>query len=100
MPVASIVRDRLTRLVASQKEPVRQALRSISRDTSLPGHVRMKAMIELHQMPRYTRPTAVHSRCVESGKARGHVTAFKISRIVFREKALAGEIPGVKKSTW
>ncbi|KAI9089475.1 hypothetical protein DFS34DRAFT_639350 [Phlyctochytrium arcticum] len=102
MPIANIMRDQLTRLCVAGAEVERQALLLIARDRT--GHFgpteRIRAQIGLQKLPRYTRPGAVHSRCVESGKTRGHVTRFKISRIVFREKALAGEIPGVKKSVW
>ncbi|KAI8825839.1 uncharacterized protein EV422DRAFT_143269 [Fimicolochytrium jonesii] len=102
MPIASIVRDKLTRLLVSETEVSRQALRLIANDRTgkYPKNTQLRARIELHKMPRYSRPTAVHNRCIESGRTRGHVTDFKVSRIVFREKALAGEIPGVRKSTW
>ncbi|TPX62277.1 hypothetical protein PhCBS80983_g00579 [Powellomyces hirtus] len=102
MPISSILRDKLTRLCVSEAEVTRQALRLIANDKTgvYPKNTQLRARIELQKMPRYTRPTAVHSRCIESGKARGHVTDFKVSRIVFRDKALAGEIPGVRKSCW
>ncbi|KAJ3146020.1 40S ribosomal protein mrp2, mitochondrial [Geranomyces variabilis] len=102
MPLRNIVRDKLTRLCVSELEVARQALRLIANDraNTYPKNTQLRARIELQKMPKYTRPTAVHSRCIESGRTRGHVTDFKVSRIVFREKALAGEIPGVRKSCW
>ncbi|KAJ3019298.1 40S ribosomal protein mrp2, mitochondrial [Thoreauomyces humboldtii] len=102
MPIANILRDKLTRLCVAETEVTRQALRLIANDKAgtYPKNTQLRARIELQRMPRYSRPTAVHSRCVESGKTRGHVTDYKVSRIVFREKALAGEIPGVRKSCW
>ncbi|KAJ3158883.1 40S ribosomal protein mrp2, mitochondrial [Geranomyces michiganensis] len=102
MPVCSVVRDKLARICVSELEITRQALRLIANDrtNTYPKNTQLRARIELQKMPRYTRPTTIHSRCTESGRTRGHVTDFKVSRIVFREKALAGEIPGVRKSCW
>ncbi len=42
----------------------------------------------------------VRNRCVVSGRARGYMRKFGVSRIVFREMALRGEIPGVRKASW
>jgi small subunit ribosomal protein S14 len=42
----------------------------------------------------------VRNRCMVSGRSRGYMRKFGISRIVFREMALKGEIPGVRKASW
>ena len=42
----------------------------------------------------------VHSRCPLCGRARGYIRRFDLCRICFREKALQGEIPGVRKVSW
>ncbi len=42
----------------------------------------------------------VRNRCAVSGRARGYMRKFGVSRIVFREMALRGEIPGVRKASW
>lgn len=42
----------------------------------------------------------VRNRCTVSGRARGYMRKFGVSRIVFREMALRGEIPGVRKASW
>jgi small subunit ribosomal protein S14 len=42
----------------------------------------------------------VRNRCAVSGRPRGFMRKFGISRIVFREMALRGEIPGVRKASW
>ncbi len=41
-----------------------------------------------------------HNRCKRCGRARGYVRKFHLCRICFREMALNGEIPGVRKSSW
>ncbi|KAJ3105951.1 Tether containing UBX domain for GLUT4 [Phlyctochytrium planicorne] len=98
--LANKLRDRIARFIIAEKEPERLALRLVVNDKEVPMMTRLKAQMELQKFPRYARPNAVHNRCVESGKTRGYISAFKLSKIVFREKALAGELPGVRKSTW
>ncbi|KAI9363970.1 hypothetical protein DFJ73DRAFT_810421 [Zopfochytrium polystomum] len=101
MPALAIrLRDRIARFVVAEQEPQRQALRMVMKDKSLPLMLRLKAQLELQKFSRYARPSALHSRCIESGKSRGYIGEFKLSKIVFREKALAGELPGVRKALW
>jgi small subunit ribosomal protein S14 len=54
----------------------------------------------LAKLPRDSSPTRLRSRCSMTGRARGVLRKFKVSRIMLRELALAGQIPGVKKSSW
>lgn len=54
----------------------------------------------LQELPRNSALTRVHNRCLISGRPRGFYRKFGISRLVLREMALRGEIPGVKKSSW
>jgi small subunit ribosomal protein S14 len=42
----------------------------------------------------------VHNRCQRCGRPRGYMRRFKLCRICFRELALEGKIPGVRKSSW
>ncbi|WP_068780538.1 30S ribosomal protein S14 [Paenibacillus sp. GM2] len=54
----------------------------------------------LQKLPRDSSPTRLHNRCAVTGRPRGYISKFKVSRIVFREMAHKGQIPGVKKSSW
>jgi len=54
----------------------------------------------LQLLPRNSMKTRLHNRCQISGRPRGFYRKFGISRLVLREMALRGEIPGVKKSSW
>jgi small subunit ribosomal protein S14 len=54
----------------------------------------------LQKLPRNSSPTRLHSRCKLSGRPRGYMRKFGISRIAFRELALEGKIPGVIKASW
>lgn len=59
-----------------------------------------KDYIGLSQLPRNASPTRLVNRCQASGRRRGFIGRFKLSRIAFRELALNGLIPGVTKSSW
>jgi small subunit ribosomal protein S14 len=54
----------------------------------------------LQKLPRDSSPTRLHNRCEITGRPRGYLRKFKMSRISFRELAHKGLIPGVKKSSW
>ncbi|WHY56324.1 30S ribosomal protein S14 [Peribacillus simplex] len=54
----------------------------------------------LAKLPRDSSPTRVHNRCGVTGRPRGYMRKFNMSRIVFRELAHKGQLPGVKKSSW
>jgi small subunit ribosomal protein S14 len=54
----------------------------------------------LQQLPRDSCPTRLHNRCIMSGRPRSYMRKFGISRIAFRDLALEGKIPGVRKASW
>lgn len=54
----------------------------------------------LARLPKNSSPTRLTNRCIETGRSRGYMRQFGLSRISFREHASKGEIPGVTKSSW
>lgn len=54
----------------------------------------------LQKLPRNSSPVRLKNRCAVTGRPRGYLRAFGISRIKFRELAREGKIPGVKKASW
>lgn len=54
----------------------------------------------LHALPKNSSPTRKTNRCSETGRPRGYMRTFGLSRISFREHASKGEIPGVTKASW
>ncbi len=56
--------------------------------------------IGLSRLPRNSSPVRLHNRCRITGRPKGYMRQFGISRITFREMASAGLIPGVKKASW
>lgn len=55
---------------------------------------------ELQKLPRNSSPTRVNNRCSLTGRSRGYIRKYGISRIKFRELALDGKIPGIRKASW
>ena len=54
----------------------------------------------LQKLPRNASPIRVRNRCSLTGRGRGYIGKYGISRIKFRELALDGKIPGVRKASW
>lgn len=54
----------------------------------------------LQKLPKNSSKVRLHNRCQLTGRPRGYMRQFGISRVTFREMALAGKIPGVTKSSW
>ncbi len=56
--------------------------------------------VGLSKLPKNSSPVRLHNRCKLTGRPKGYIRQFGISRITFREMALKGLIPGVKKASW
>jgi small subunit ribosomal protein S14 len=54
----------------------------------------------LQKLPANSSKVRMHNRCGLTGRPRGYMRQFGLSRVTFREMALAGKIPGVKKASW
>ena len=78
----------------------RTELRERSYNIHLTEEEREQARIALNKMPRDSSPIRLRNRCKLTGRARGYMRKFKLSRISFRELASHGMIPGVTKSSW
>ncbi len=56
--------------------------------------------VGLSRLPRNSNPIRLHNRCKLTGRPKGYIRQFGVSRITFREMAASGLIPGVKKASW
>lgn len=54
----------------------------------------------LQKLPKNASPVRLHNRCKITGRPRGYMRTFGLSRVMFREMANQGLIPGVKKASW
>jgi small subunit ribosomal protein S14 len=89
-------RERLVQL----KREKRTALKKKAMDFSSSEEERHAARVALDKMSPNSSPVRLRNRCQLTGRSRGYYRKFKISRLCFREMALAGLIPGVTKSSW
>jgi small subunit ribosomal protein S14 len=55
---------------------------------------------ELQKLPKNSSPVRLHNRCKLTGRPKGYMRQFGLSRVMFREMANKGLIPGVKKASW
>ena len=78
----------------------RTDLRERSYNIHLSEEERAAARVALNKMPRDTSAIRLRNRCKITGRARGYLRKFKLSRLTFREMASQGLIPGVTKSSW
>ena len=86
------------KLVARYAEK-RAALKKVIA-TSDDAAERYEAARALQAIPKNANPIRLHNRCKVTGRPKGYIRQFGISRIQFREMASAGLIPGVKKASW
>ena len=91
-----VKREKLVKQHASK----RAALKAVINDQSKPVEERFKATLKLAQMPRNSSATRLHNRCQLTGRPHAFYRKLKLSRIMLRELASFGQIPGMVKSSW
>ncbi len=96
---AVVKNERRKRQVALKWEK-RQALKKIVSSPTSTEEERAKAAAELDKLPRNSSPVRVRHRCMMTGRPRGYLRKFQMSRICFRELASMGLVPGVIKASW
>ncbi|PZU07064.1 30S ribosomal protein S14 [Sphingomonas sp.] len=75
-------------------------LKAIADDESKDETERLIARLKLAEIPRNGNPTRVRNRCEVTGRPRGVYRKFKLGRVMLRQLATRGMIPGVVKSSW
>lgn len=78
----------------------RQALKAKAADMTISEEERSEARTAINKMPRDASTVRLRNRCQLTGRVRGYLRKFKLSRLTFREMASNGLIPGVTKSSW
>jgi small subunit ribosomal protein S14 len=78
----------------------RAELKEIIRNPASTGPAKRAAQEALQALPRDASPVRVRSRGGTTGRPRGVLSQFELDRIAFREKALNGELPGIRKASW
>ena len=96
----SIAKQQKRERLVKSKWDKRQQLKKIVMDLSASDEEKLQAQIALDKLPKNSSPVRLHNRCQITGRARGYLRKFKLSRLCFREMANKGLIPGVFKASW
>ena len=86
--------------LVAQYAAKRAALKAIVNDPNSDPVAAFEAAQKLQAIPRNANPIRLHNRSKITGRPKGYMRMFGISRIQFREMASAGLIPGVRKASW
>ena len=79
---------------------LRSELKSIIKNPKSSYEEKEAAVVKLDNLPKSSSRIRIRNRCFKTGRPRGVIRRFKLSRLSFREMALKGEIPGVTKASW
>jgi small subunit ribosomal protein S14 len=77
-----------------------ERLKATADDESLPEDERLIARLRMAELPRNANPTRIRNRCEITGRPRAYYRKFRLARVMLRELANKGQIPGVIKSSW
>ena len=97
---SAIAKNQRRKKTVAQYAAVRAELKAIANDANAPQEERMEARRALARLPRDSNPNRVRNRDSATGRPRGYIRHFGLSRISFREMALKGLLPGVRKASW
>ena len=97
---SSIAKERKRERLVKNKWEKRAKYKAVILDMSRPIEDRLAAVDALNRMPKNSSPIRLHNRCQFTGRARGYLRKFRLSRICFREMANQGLIPGIVKASW
>lgn|SRR5680860_48080 len=97
---SSVEKNKRRQKIVNAKWEKRQGLKKRAADMHLSEEERELARVALNKMPRDSSIIRVRNRCALTGRARGYLRKFKLSRLTFREMANQGLIPGITKASW
>lgn len=97
---SSIIKNSKRKKMSILHQEKRKKLISLAKNIELPFEERLIAQIKLAQMPRNGSFIRYRNRCAISGRPRGTLRKFGLSRIAVRDLASWGQIPGLIKSSW
>jgi len=97
---SSISKQKRREKLVALKWDKRQSLKQIILDMEKPIEERLAAVDALNKMPKNSSPVRLRNRCQFTGRCRGFLRKFKLSRLCFREMASQGLIPGIVKASW
>jgi small subunit ribosomal protein S14 len=97
---SSVAKQKRRKRLVGLKWDKRQQLKAIVLDMNKSEEEKLAAQDALNKLPRNSSPVRLRNRCQLTGRARGYLRKFGLSRLCFREYANNGLIPGIVKSSW
>ena len=97
---SKIARNEQRKVIVERYAAKRLELKKALVDPDGTDESREAARLGLQKLPRNASPVRVRNRDAVDGRPRGHISAFGISRVRFRDMAHRGELPGITKSSW
>ncbi|MBX9744655.1 MAG: 30S ribosomal protein S14 [Chlamydiales bacterium] len=97
---SSVAKQKKRERMVKNKWEKRDQLKKTIYDMSKSVEERLAAVDALNKMPKNSSPIRLRNRCQLTGRSRGFLRKFKLSRLCFREMANQGLIPGVFKASW
>ncbi|MAI79409.1 MAG: 30S ribosomal protein S14 [Deltaproteobacteria bacterium] len=97
---SQINRDNRRKALIAKYADRRAELRKKLNDPSVSIDEKVLVQQAFAKLPRNSCPTRLNNRCNVSGRSKAYYKKFGISRIALRELALAGQLPGMRKSSW
>jgi small subunit ribosomal protein S14 len=98
--LSSINKNERRKKLVQQNAAKYAKLKAIADDESNDETERLMARLKMAELPRNGNPTRIRNRCELTGRSRAYYRKFRLSRIMLRELANKGLIPGVIKSSW
>ena len=98
--LSSINKNERRKKLVQQNAAKYAKLKAIADDESKDETERLIARLKMAELPRNGNPTRVRNRCELTGRSRAYYRKFRLSRIMLRELANKGLIPGLTKSSW
>lgn len=98
--VSMVEREKKRQNLVKKFANKRAALKAVAGDDSKPMEERFRARLKLAALPRNSSATRLHNRCELTGRPHAFYRKLKLSRIMLRDLASFGQIPGMVKSSW
>ncbi len=98
--VSSVEKNNLRKRLVKRYAPKRAMLKARAKDKSLSEQERFAARLKLAELPRNSAKVRIRNRCELTGRARGYHRKLRMSRLMLRELAGFGLIPGMVKASW
>jgi small subunit ribosomal protein S14 len=98
--LSSVNKNERRKKLVKQYAPKYAKLKAIANDESRDETERLIARLKMAELPRNANPTRIRNRCEITGRPRGYYRKFRLARVMLRDLANRGLIPGVTKSSW